>query len=131
MAKLQFTLVSPERQIMSEDVDQVDLPGAEGMMGVLADHAPFMTALAPGVVVIRNGGETTRVFVRGGFADITPAGLTILAEQATPVKELNAAKIAERIRNAEQDLADKDVAPETRILAERELRELKDLQTAL
>ena len=131
MAKLHFTLVSPERQVMAEDVDQVDLPGAEGMMGVLANHAPFMTALAPGVVLIKNGAETTRVFVRGGFADVTPAGLTILAEEAVPVKELDAAKIAARIRNAEQDLADKDVMPETRILAERELRELKDLQAAL
>lgn len=131
MAKLHFTLVSPERQVMAEEVDQVDLPGAEGMLGVLANHAPFMTSLAPGVVVIRNGAETTRVFVRGGFADITPAGLTILAEEAVPVKELNAARIAERIKNAEQDLADKDVMPETRILAERELRELKELQSAL
>ena len=131
MPKLHFTLVSPERQVMAEDVDQVDLPGAEGMMGVLSDHAPFMTALAPGVVVIRNGAETTRVFVRGGFADITPAGLTILAEEAVPVKELSAAKIAERIKNAEQDLSDNDVMPETRILAERELRELKELQAAL
>lgn len=131
MAKLHFTLVSPERQVMAEDVDQVDLPGAEGMLGVLADHAPFMTALAPGVVLIRNGAETTRVFVRGGFADVTPEGLTILAEEAVPVKELNAAKIGERIKNAEQDLADKDVSPETRILAEREIQELKDLQAAL
>lgn len=131
MAKLHFTLVSPEREVMAADVDQVDLPGAEGMMGVLANHAPFMTALAPGVVVVRNGGEQTRVFVRGGFADVTPAGLTILAEEAVPVKELDAARIAARIRNAEQDLADADVMPETRIFAERELRELKDLQAAL
>lgn len=116
---------------MAADVDQVDLPGAEGMIGVLAGHAPAMTALAPGVVVVKNDNAEMRVFVRGGFADVTSAGLTILAEEAVPVKELDAAKIAARIKNAEEDLGDKDAAPETRIFAERELLELKELQAAL
>jgi F-type H+-transporting ATPase subunit epsilon len=131
MAKLHFDLVAPERLIASEDVDQVDVPGIEGVFGVLPDHAPMMTVMAPGVVRVTNGGAETRIFVRGGFAEVTPRGLTILAEEAVPVAELNAAKIAERIRHAEQDLADKDTAEETRARAERELRELKDLAAAL
>lgn len=129
--KLHFTLVSPERELMAGDVDQVDVPGTEGRFGVLAAHAPFMTTLAPGVVLIRNGAETTRIFVRGGFADVTPAGLTILAEEAVPLKELDAARLAERMRNAEQDLADADAAPETRLAAQRELAALQEMRAAL
>jgi F-type H+-transporting ATPase subunit epsilon len=80
--KLHFSLVAPERQLFSADVDQVDAPGVEGDFGVLAGHAPFMTALKPGVVTVYEG-SAKRVFqIEGGFADVTPAGLTILAEQA-------------------------------------------------
>lgn len=129
--KLHFNLVSPERQLASEDVDQVDVPGAEGMFGVLAKHAPMMTNLKPGVVRIRNGGDEKRIFVRGGFAEVTPAGLTILAEEAIPVKELDAAAITQRIRNCEQDLADADATLATRERAQAELGELKELQAAL
>ncbi len=129
--KLHFNLVSPERQLMSEDVDQVDVPGAEGMFGVLPNHSPFMATLSPGVIKVKNGQTETRIFVRGGFAEVTPAGLTILAEEAIPVKELDHAAIAQRIKDAEEDLRDNDTAPQTRILAERELRELKELQLAL
>ena len=80
--KLHFSLVAPERELFSGDVDQVDAPGTEGDFGVLAGHAPFMTALREGRVSIRDGG-TVRVFeIQGGFADVTPEGLTILAEHA-------------------------------------------------
>lgn len=129
--KLHFNLVSPERQLASEDVDQVDVPGAEGVFGVLADHAPFMATLEAGVVKVKNGDKEERIFVRGGFAEVTPAGLTILAEEAIPVKELDGTEIARRIREAEQDLADRDTSPETRRRAEAELAQLKDLQAAL
>ena len=129
--KLRFNLVSPERQVASEDVDQVDVPGSEGMFGVLPNHAPVMTTLQPGVVKVMNGGAETRIFVRGGFAEVTPAGLTILAEEAIPVKELDAAAIAQRIKNAEQNLADHDTLPETRRQSEAELQQLKELQGAL
>lgn len=129
--KLHFNLVSPERQIASEDVDQVDVPGSEGLFGVLPNHAPVMTTLQPGVVKVMNAGVETRIFVRGGFAEVTPAGLTILAEEAIPVKELDAAAIAQRIKNAEQDLADNDTMPETRRQSEAELQQLKELQAAL
>jgi F-type H+-transporting ATPase subunit epsilon len=80
--KLHFSLVAPERQLFSADVDQVDAPGVEGDFGVLNGHAPFMTALKAGAVTVYDG-STTRVFnIEGGFADVTPAGLTILAEHA-------------------------------------------------
>jgi F-type H+-transporting ATPase subunit epsilon len=80
--KLHFSLVAPERQLFSADVDQVDAPGLEGDFGVLAGHAPFMTALKAGSVTVYDG-SSTRVFnIEGGFADVTPQGLTILAEHA-------------------------------------------------
>ena len=85
MAKLHFSLVSPERELFSGDVDQVDAPGSEGDFGVLAGHAPFMTTLKEGRVKAYDGDETMVFEVRGGFADVTPAGLTILAEYAAAV----------------------------------------------
>jgi F-type H+-transporting ATPase subunit epsilon len=84
-AKLRFSLVSPERELFSGAVDQVDAPGSEGDFGVLAGHAPFMTTLKEGRVKAYND-DVTRVFeVRGGFADVTAEGLTILAEYAEEV----------------------------------------------
>jgi len=83
--KLNFSLVSPEREVFSGLVDQVDAPGVEGDFGVLPDHAPFMTALREGPVTVITG-LTRRLFeVRGGFADVNAEGLTILAEQASEV----------------------------------------------
>jgi F-type H+-transporting ATPase subunit epsilon len=85
VAKLRFSLVSPERELFSGDVDQVDAPGSEGDFGVLAGHAPFMTTLKEGRVKAYDD-DVTRVFeVRGGFADVTAEGLTILAEYAEEV----------------------------------------------
>jgi F-type H+-transporting ATPase subunit epsilon len=129
--KLHFSLVSPERQLMAEDVDQVDVPGSEGIFGVLPNHAPTMATLAPGVIRVKNGAEEKRIFVRGGFAEVTPAGLTILAEEAIPVAELDREKIAQRIRNAEEDVADPDASAETRARASAELAQLRDMQAAL
>ena len=80
--KLRFSLVSPERELFSGDVDQVDAPGSEGAFGVLAGHAPFMTTLREGFVTIHDGDRLHRYEVQGGFADVTPAGFTILAEHA-------------------------------------------------
>jgi F-type H+-transporting ATPase subunit epsilon len=76
--KLHFSLVSPEREVYVGQVDQVDAPGSEGDFGVLAGHAPFMTALREGFVTVHEGEH--RFQVQGGFADVSPAGLTILAE---------------------------------------------------
>ena len=83
--KLHFSLVSPERELFSGDVDQVDAPGSEGDFGVLAGHAPFMTALKEGRVTVYNDSQKKVHDVRGGFADVTPEGFTILAEQAAEV----------------------------------------------
>jgi F-type H+-transporting ATPase subunit epsilon len=82
MAKLHFSLVSPERELFTGEVDQVDAPGSEGDFGVLAGHAPFMTTLKEGLVKVYNDGVTTAYDVKGGFADVTPEGLSILAEYA-------------------------------------------------
>lgn len=102
--KLHFSLVSPECEMFSGDVDQVDAPGTEGMFGVLPNHAPFMTTLKPGPVTIFDGGEKIRIFVRGGFADVTPQGLTILAEYAVDLNDLDADVVAGDLRDAKEDL---------------------------
>ena len=92
--KLHFSLVSPARELFSGEVDHVIAPGTDGEFGVLANHAPFMTTLKNGVVRVLEGDATTmRLFVRGGFADITPAGLTILAEEAVNLDSVDAAEI--------------------------------------
>jgi F-type H+-transporting ATPase subunit epsilon len=80
--KLHFSLVAPERELFAGDVDQVDAPGTEGDFGVLAGHAPFMTALREGRVSIRDGASVRAFDIQGGFADVTAQGLTILAEHA-------------------------------------------------
>ena len=127
----QFDLVAPERLLMSEPVDQVVVPGADGYFTVLKGHSPFMSSMKPGVVdVTRSSGEVMRIFVRGGFADVNPAGLTILAEEAIPVADVDAAALAQDVKNAEEDVADaKDAA--TKAAAETRLQQLKDVQTAL
>lgn len=126
----QFELVSPERLLMSEPVDQVVVPGSEGQFTVMKGHAPFMTTLRPGVIDIVRGSNTMRVFVRGGFADATATGLTILAELAIPVADVDAAQLAAEVKSAEEDVADaKDGA--ARDAAEERLHQLKEVQTAL
>ena len=128
--KLKFSLVSPEKELMSADVDQVDIPATEGWIGVLPNHAPLMATLAPGMVRIRTGSDEQRIFVRGGFAEISPAGLTVLAEEAMPAAELNAEKIAQRIKNAQEDLADAS-DDDKKLAAQQSLDRLKELQAAL
>lgn len=126
----QFELVSPERQLISEPVEQVVVPGADGYFTVLKGHAPFMSTMKPGVVDVINGGETLRIFVRGGFADVSAAGLTILAEQAIPLDDVDPAMLAQDIENTEEDVADaKDGA--TRDAAETRLQQLREVQAAL
>ena len=83
--KLHFSLVSPERELFNGEVDQVDASGTEGDFGVLPDHAPFMTALKEGFVTVHDDGQLIRFDVKGGFADVTPQGFTILAEHAREV----------------------------------------------
>ena len=126
----QFDLVSPEELLLSGLVDQVVVPGAEGYFTVLKGHAPFMSTMKPGVVDVKRNEGDVRIFVRGGFADVNGAGLTILAEQAVLVDEVDPAMLAEDIKNAEEDVADaKDGA--TRDAAQLRLYQLREVQTAL
>ncbi|HEX7776543.1 MAG TPA: F0F1 ATP synthase subunit epsilon [Parvibaculum sp.] len=129
--KLHFDLVSPERLLLSESVDMVTVPGKEGDFGVLAGHAPVMTTLRPGVINVDDAGRAQqRIFVRGGFAEVTPAGLTILAEHAIPLAELDEAALDAEIANAEEDVADAK-SDETRLSAQEKLDHLKQLRQSL
>ena len=126
----QFELVSPERLLMSGPVDQVVVPGAEGYFTVLKGHAPLMSTLKPGVVDVTEGNKTPRIFIRGGLADVSTAGLTILAEQAILLADVDPAMLAQDIKDAEEDVTDaKDGA--SRDAAELRLYQLKEVQTAL
>jgi F-type H+-transporting ATPase subunit epsilon len=127
---MHFDLVSPERLLIAEEVESVVVPGSEGYFTVLARHAPFMTTLKPGLVEVKGlAGEVNKIFVRGGFADVTPAGLTILAEQAIRLEDLDAAALAQQVRDAEEDVADaKDTA--AKAAAEQKLQQLKEVETA-
>jgi F-type H+-transporting ATPase subunit epsilon len=125
-----FELVAPERVLYSGSVTQVVLPGTEGEMTILAGHSLTMTTLRPGIVTVSEEKGSKRLFVRGGFADVTPAGLTILAEQAIPLEELNADRIAQEMKNAEEDLADAKT-DETRRVAMEKLDQLKEVMSAI
>lgn len=122
--KLSFSLVSPERELFSGDVDEVVIPGSEGDIGVLAAHAPLMTTLIPGMLVIKNDGTEKEIYVKGGFADITPAGLTVLAEMAVPVDELTSDLLARERKQAEEDVSAEDI--NTSYSASRVLQVLAD-----
>ena len=131
MTAFHFELVSPEKLMFSGDVDSVVVPGAEGEFTVLAQHAPMMAVLKPGVVRVEDGaGKSSRLFVRAGFADVSPTGLTILAEQAIPVEELSAATIDAEIKNAEEDLADAK-SDESRRRAAAQLAQLREVRAVL
>lgn len=104
MATFPFELVSPTRLVFSGEVDQVDVPGAEGDFGVLANHAPLIAALRPGVLTIREGGGAKRIYVRDGFAEVNPKGLTIIAEFASSVEDLDAGELPKEIAAAEAQL---------------------------
>jgi F-type H+-transporting ATPase subunit epsilon len=130
MATFHFELVSPEKLIFTGDVDQVDVPGEEGEFGVFAGHAPYVATLKPGVLTIYGEGEPKRIVVYGGMAEMGSAGLTVLAEQAVPVAELDAETVAQSIKNAEEDIADagNDVA---RDKARSRLEQFQTLKAAL
>lgn len=104
--KLNFSLVSPERELFAGAVDQVNVPGAEGDFGVLPNHSPFMAAIRTGIVSVVDGGVTTDYFIAGGFADVTPDGLTILAERASVLADLDKDVLAEELKAAEAALSD-------------------------
>jgi F-type H+-transporting ATPase subunit epsilon len=113
---LTFSLVSPERELFSGQVDQVDLPGTEGDIGVLPDHSPLMAAIRTGAITVYMDGSEEKFFVEGGFADVTPAGLTVLAEVATPLADVDRAELSARIDKARADL---ETLPHEKAMAHR------------
>ena len=108
MATFHFDLVSPEKLAFSGDVDQVDVPGVEGDFGVLAGHAPVVAAIRPGILVVTTGGSHQKIIVLGGIAEVSDKGLTVLADVATSIEELDRAKFADDIANMEAKLAEKE-----------------------
>jgi len=125
-----FELVSPEKLLFSGEVEQVLVPGVEGDLTVMAKHAPLITTLRPGVLDIDlAGGKRQRFFARGGFAEVIPAGLTVLAEKAIDLDEMDPAELATSIKNAEEDVA--DLAGEAKDRAQTTLEHLKQVQSAL
>ena len=120
--QLQFDLVSPERLLLSEPVDQVIVPGVEGDFGALPEHSNLISLIRPGVLYVYKGGSAPeRIFVGGGFAEVTATSLTVLAEQATPVAEIDRTFAERAVADAREDVADAkdDIA---RAVAQAELK---------
>ena len=131
MAAFHFELVSPERLLFSGDVESVVIPGSDGDFQVMKNHALTMSTMRPGIVVVEeNAAKSMRLFVRGGFAEVSDKGLTILAEEALAVEDLHAERIAAEIKNAEEDLSDAKTEDVKRDAAEK-LAQLKELKAAL
>ena len=134
MAMFQLELVSPEKLLLSRAVEMVVIPAAEGEMGVLPGHAAMIVTLRGGTIRVMEGGrDTDRLFVAGGFAEVTPERVTILADEATPVADLSKAEADRRIKEAEAAYeACRDETPEkretamARLLAMRAMREVAE-----
>ena len=127
---LNFEMVSPEKLLLSEEVNSVTVPGTEGDFTVFAQHAPVLSTMRPGVVDVQKDSGEERIFVRGGFAEVNPAGLTILAEEAIPMADLDKDALAQQIQNATEDVNDaKD--DEKKRIAQETLDHLKQLEASL
>jgi F-type H+-transporting ATPase subunit epsilon len=108
MATFHFDLVSPEKLAFSGEVDQVDVPGIEGDFGVLAGHAPVVAAIRPGILTVTSGGAHQKIIVLGGLAEVSGKGLTVLADVATSLQDLDRAEFADKIAEMEAKLAEKE-----------------------
>jgi F-type H+-transporting ATPase subunit epsilon len=108
MATFHFDLVSPEKLAFSGEVDQVDVPGAEGDFGVLAGHAPVVASIRPGILTVRTASGHQKIIVLGGLAEVSEKGLTVLADVATSLEELDHARFAETISEMEENLKEKE-----------------------
>src|SRR3954449_11707793 len=106
MATFHFDLVSPEKLAFSGQVDQVDVPGMEGDFGVLAGHAPVVAAVRPGILTVRSGATHQKIIVLGGLAEVSDKGLTVLADVATSMQELDREAFADQIAEMEEKLAE-------------------------
>ncbi|MFZ0074413.1 MAG: F0F1 ATP synthase subunit epsilon [Xanthobacteraceae bacterium] len=120
MATFHFNLVAPDKLLFSGEVDQVDVPGMEGDFGVLADHAPLVALLRPGVLTVKVGADAQRIVIFGGFAEVSPQGLTVLADYATSLEDLDLAMLAARIAETEEKIKRIEVGS----LLDRELERL-------
>ena len=130
MAVFHFELVSPDKLQFNGPAQSVLVPGSEGDFQVLRDHAPVMTSLRPGVVAVEEeGGKVSRFFVRGGFADVNLGGLIVLAETAMPAEDVNAARLDQEIKNAEEDLT--DASEDNKRFAQEKLDRLRELKDAM
>ncbi|WP_031550672.1 ATP synthase F1 subunit epsilon [Parvularcula oceani] len=118
MPKLSFSLVSPERELFSGEADSVSIPGTEGVFEVQAGHSPLMSTLSPGMLTIRDGSRERKLYVRGGFADVSPDGLTVLAETAIPEDELKGDVLGAQKQAAQKALS-ADLSPEQQLEAQR------------
>ncbi|HLJ00246.1 MAG TPA: F0F1 ATP synthase subunit epsilon [Bradyrhizobium sp.] len=108
MATFHFDLVSPEKLAFSGEVDQVDVPGLEGDFGVLAGHAPVVAAVRPGILTIVTGATKQKIIVLGGLAEISAKGLTVLADVATSLEEIDRAQFAQEIAEMQAKLSEKE-----------------------
>jgi F-type H+-transporting ATPase subunit epsilon len=118
--KVEFELVSPERLLLSEPVDMIVVPGAEGDFGVLPRHAPMISTLRLGTIRVYQGREVKqRIFVAGGFAEVTPERCTVLAEEAVPVADIDKAKIEAELKDLREDLGDAKDDAEKKSVARR------------
>jgi F-type H+-transporting ATPase subunit epsilon len=128
--KLSFALVSPERELFNGDVDHVVVPGAEGEFGVSPNHAPVMAVVKPGALRVINDGSERRIFVNGGFADVTPEGLTVLAEEAIDLADIAPAELEQNLKNAQEDLRDANTDAK-KDAAQRALARLETIKAAM
>ena len=128
--KLHFDLVAPEARVFQGDVDMVVVPGSEGDFGVLAGHAPFMSTIRSGAIAIHEGGQITRTFIHGGFAEVTPAGLTILAEEAIDLAEIDPSEVERQLAEAREDRGQTQGEAEEREIEDR-IAKLEALMAAI
>jgi F-type H+-transporting ATPase subunit epsilon len=128
--KLSFALVSPERDLFNGDVDHVVVPGIEGEFGVSPNHAPVMSVIKPGALKVINDGAERRIFVNGGFADVTPEGLTVLAEEAVDLADVEPAQLEQDLKNAHEDLRDANTDAK-KDAAQRVLARLETIKVAM
>ncbi len=128
---IQFELVSPERLLLAEEAEMVVVPGREGDFAVMAGHAPLLSSLRSGGIDVHgDGGIRHRIYVAGGFAEVSGDRLVVLAEEALPVADLDRAALEQRIRNAEEDVEDAET-DEKRMDAQQRLDHLKDILQTL
>lgn len=128
--KLSFALVSPERELFNGDVDHVVVSGSEGEFGVSPNHAPVMSVIKPGALRVINDGAERRIFVNGGFADVTPEGLTVLAEEAIDLADIAPAQLEQDLKNAQEDLRDANTDAK-KDAAQRALSRLEIIKAAM